>query len=150
MQRSLIDQKTFLGLIYLTAFAMYISISSIYLLLPPLLGVLFYYYIDAAERKQMSMIIMIVFMLLFFEAEKGFALFSTIIYFFIIYRLVIPRLHQYVYCRWCRNFIYMLIAYFGYWLFSLLIAQVFWMPLPTFDWHIFYYIVIEFLIVGML
>lgn len=150
MQRSLIDQKTFLGLIYLTAFAMYISISSIYLIMPPLLGVLFYHYIDAAEREQLYTLVLLLLMLLFLEAEKGFALFSTIIYFFIAYRLIIPRLHQYVYCRWCRNLIYMVLAYLGYWLFALLVAQVLWMPLPAFDWHLLYYILIEFLIVSML
>jgi len=132
------------------AFVMYISISSIYLLMPPLLGVLFFYYVHAAQRKDMYQVILIVLMLLFFEADKGFALFSTIIYFFIVYRLFIPRLHQLVHCRWCRNFVYMLLAYLGYWLFSLLIAQVFWMTLPIMDWHVLYYIAIELLIVGLL
>jgi hypothetical protein len=129
---------------------MYISISSIYLLLPPLLGVLFYFYIDAAERGHLYTLVLVLLMLMFLEAEKGFALFSTIIYFLIAYRLIIPRLHQYVYCRWCRNLTYVLLAYLGYWLFALLIAQVFWMPLPSFDWHILYYILIESLIVSML
>lgn len=150
MQRSLTYQKTFLGLIYFTAFAMYISLSSIYLLLPPMLGLLFYHYVHATERKQTRVVILIAFMLLLFEAEKGFTLFSTLIYFFIFYQFLIPMIHQYVYCRRCRDLIYIVLAYFGFWIFSLVISQVFWMPLPSLDWHVFYYIIIEFLIVSLL
>lgn len=150
MQRSFTYKKTFIGLIYFTAFALYMSLSSIYLLLPPLFGILFFYYIYAVEHNRTDLIVLIAFFLLLFEAEKGFTLFSTIIYFFIIYELFIPKLHQYVHCVPCRNAIYVILAYIGYWLFAIVIHEIFWMPLPSVDWHIIYYIVIEFLIMSLL
>ena len=150
MQRSFTYKTAFVGLLYFTAFLAYTSLASIYLLLPPLFGLLFWHYMHALDQERFSYFILIVLMLLLYEVDKGYLLFSSLIYFYLIYQLVLPKLHQYVHCRRCLDLIYVLLAYLGYWLFSLLVHQVFWMPLPSIDWHIIYYIVIEFFILGLL
>ncbi|MEA3373559.1 MAG: hypothetical protein U9Q62_07705 [Campylobacterota bacterium] len=150
MQRNLTYQTALLGLSYVIAYLIYISMSSIYLFLPPLLGVLFWHYRKALRQQNFSYLLMIVAMLLILEVEKGFLLFSSVVYLGLFQYIVVPKLQQYINCRGCLNFIYVALLYLGYLLFSWLIHQVFWMPLPSIDWYIVYYIVIEFLIVSTL
>jgi hypothetical protein len=43
-----------------------------------------------------------------------------------------------------------LLAYMGFFLFSLLLAKIFDTPMPALNYYIIYYIVIEFFLVSML
>ena len=150
MQRNLTYQTALLGFSYFIAYLIYISMSSIYLLLPPLLGVLFWHYQEALKKHNFGYLLLITSMLLIFEVEKGFLLFSSVIYFALFQHLIVPKLKQYVNCTECLKLIYVTLIYLGYMLFIVLIHQIFWMPMPSMDWYIIYYILIEFLIVSVL
>jgi len=150
MQRSISDQKSLKPFVYAIAFVAYIGLSSIYLFLPPLLAVLYIFFAQAIDRDDSVFIALVSFCLIVFEAEKSYFLFSTIIYFTIIHKLVIPKLKQIISCSSCVNFLLILIVYLGFYIFCLLFANVFLTPMPSMSYYVFYYIFIEFFIVSIL
>jgi hypothetical protein len=150
MQRNITRQTALTGVIYLAAYIIYVGMSSLYLWLPPLLGVLFYHYMLSLKQQDFTYLLLITLMLLIFEVEKGFLLFTSIIFFTLFHHFIVPKIQQYVNCTGCLKFIYVFLTYVGYIAFTIVIHQVFWMPLPSFDWYILYYILIEFLIVSLL
>ena len=147
MQRSLTYKKVLAGIGLTIGFALYQSLSSIYLLLPPMLGVLFFYFMYALEKEDLSKLLLVVLLLLVFEAEKDFLLFSTLVYFTFVYRFVIPRLRVMINCKVCLKVIFLSLAYLGFIFFSYVLSQVLWVESPSLDWHIFYYMFIEFFLV---
>jgi len=147
MQRSLTYKKILAGLGLTLGFVLYQSLSSIYLLLPPMLGVLFFYFIDALQKEDLPKLLLVILLLLVFEAEKDFLLFSSLVYFTFVYRFVIPRLRIMTSCRICLKVILLFLAYPGYIFFSYVLSQVLWVEAPSMDWHIFYYMFIEFFLV---
>jgi hypothetical protein len=150
MQRSLTYQNALTGFVYLLLFIVYEGVTSIYLLLPPLLGVLFFHFLRSMKLQRPGYLLLVIVMLLVYETEKGYLLFSTLVYFAFLHRFVIPKLEQSIHCTWCLNLIYVILAYIGFWLFAVLLHQMLWQPLPSIDWHIIYYIIIEFFLVSIL
>ena len=150
MQRSITNQKPVTAFIYTAIFVVYIGISSIYLFLPPMLGVLFVVFSKAINKQDSLGIFLISFCLLVFESEKGYTLFTAIIYFILLYKFIMPRLEQNFSCVSCVKFLSVIVVYIGFYLFSLLLANIFLLPLPNITYYILYYIVIEFLIVSIL
>lgn len=147
MQRSFTYQKILTGFLLVVCFGLYQSLSSIYLLFPPMLGVLFFYFVDALEKEDLPKLLLVLVLLLVFEAEKDFLLFSSLVYFTFIYRFVMPSLRIMISCQVCLKILMLVIAYIGYVLFSYVLAQVLWVEVPSIDWHIFYYMFIEFFLV---
>ncbi len=133
-----------------TIYLVYESLSNIYLFLPPLFGILFFYYIRSVDKQDISMLLLVVALLLVYEADKGYLFLSSLVYFSFVYKFILPKLEQLIECKRCIHFIYIILAYIGFWLFSMLLQQVFWMELATIDWHVLWYIVFEFLLVGLL
>jgi len=150
MQRS-ITNKNYLGLFtYIIFFVIYQSLSSIYLFLPPLLGVLFYLFSISLKDDDTVNSFFIILCLLIFEADKGYPIFSSILYFLIIYKFVLPIIIKNFSCYSCIRLSYVFLAYIGFFIFNLSISYVFMYTLPNFNYYIIYYIVIEFLIVSAL
>ena len=147
MQRSFTNKKILTGSLLVVSFVVYQSLSSIYLLLPPMLGVLFFYFIHALEKEDLPKLLLVLLLLLVFEAEKDFLLFSSLVYFTFIYRFVIPHLRIMISCAVCLKIISLMLAYLGYILFSYVLSQVLWVEAPSIDWHVFYYMFIEFFLV---
>jgi hypothetical protein len=88
--------------------------------------------------------------LLIFEADKGYLLFSSIIYLTLVYKFILPKITTNFSCASCIKISYVLLSYLGFFIFSLLIANIFLLPIPSVNYYIIYYIVIEFLIVSVL
>ncbi len=150
MQRSISNQKPLNLLLYMALYALYSSLSSIYLFLPPLLSILFVLFSQALKRKDTLYLVAVSAMLMIFEANFGYVIFSTIIYFFIIYYFIMPKITQNFSCRVCIQISYVLLAYVGYYLFLLLLARIFLQHAPEINYYIIYYIVIEFFLVLIL
>ena len=150
MQRSITNQKPLILIMYATLFVVYMGLSSIYLFLPPLLGVLFVLFSRSLQQQYVLNIFLVIFCLLVFEAEKGYTLFSSVIFFVLLYRFVIPKLNQNFSCQPCILFMSVSFAYIGFYLFSLLLANIFLLPLPHMTYYIVYYVVIEYLVVSVL
>lgn len=151
MQRSITNKNPLKeSFLYILFFILYESLSSIYPILPPLFGLLFVLLINALNKDNLFSVILIAFCLVIFEVEKGYALFSSIIFLLIAYKFILPRIIQSTNCLSCIKFIYVVLAYVGFYLFNLLFAKIFFMPIPQVTYYIVYYIVIEFFIVSLL
>jgi hypothetical protein len=150
MQRSITHQKPIIPFIYIVFFILYSSLSSIYPFLPPMLGVLFVLFSQALEKNDLISVSLVSLCLIVLEANYGFMLFSTVFYFYIIYKFVIPKIKQNFNCPFCIRISYVVLAYLGYYLFLMLIAKVFLLPEPYINYYIIYYIVIEFFLVSLL
>jgi hypothetical protein len=150
MQRSIFNKKFIALTSYIIFFIIYESLSNIYLFLPPLFAVLFVLFARKIKQDDAMFVFAISFCLLVYEADKGFLAFSSIIYFAFIYRFVLPKIVKNFGCEPCVNFAYVVLAYMGFFLFSLLLSSIFDLPEPVLSYYIIYYIVIEFFLVSML
>jgi hypothetical protein len=150
MQRNISYKKPLTPLIYITLFVVYSSLSTIYLILPPLFSVLFVLYSKAIKNNDFLLMLLISFCLVIFEANNAYLLFSTIIYFTLVYKFIIPKVIQSFSCNSCVKISYVLLAYIGYYLFLVIVANIFLLPLPSINYYIIYYIVIEFFFVSLL
>ena len=150
MQRSISHQKPLVPFIYIILFIIYGSLSSIYLFLPPLLAVLFVLFSKAMNKNDFLLLIFISSCLLLFEANMGYMMFSSIVYFALVYKFVMPKIIQNFNCNSCVKISYVLLAYLGYYIYLVLISNIFLLPPPELNFYIFYYIVIEFFLVSLL
>jgi hypothetical protein len=150
MQRNSTHQKSLTPLLYIIFFIVYESLSSVYLFLPPLFGVLFVLFVYALNKEDVPSLFTILLCLLLFEADKGYTLFTSIIYFIIAYKFIMPKIIQNVSCNSCVKISYILLAYFGFFLFNVILSKLFLLPMPAINYYIVYYIVVEFLIVSLL
>ena len=150
MQRSISHQKPLVPFIYIILFVVYGSLSSIYLFLPPLLAVLFVLFSNAMKREDLLMLILVSICLLMFEANKGYMVFSSIVYFALVYKFVMPKIIQNFSCSSCIKISYVLLAYLGYYIYLVVISNIFLLPAPEINFYIIYYIIIEFFLVSLL
>jgi len=150
MQRSLTYQRALRPLLYVGLFILYSSLGTIYPVLPPLLGLLFVLFIRTLDKEQFFVLLLISFCLIVFEANNGYIFFSSIFYFYTVYKFILPKIQQSFNCYSCIRLSYILLAYIGYFLFLALISKIFLLPEVTLDYYIIYYIVIEFFLVSLL
>lgn len=150
MQRSISNKNSLTPYIYAVVFIVYTALSGIYLFLPPLLAILFVLFSQALKKEDVTSLFLVSFCLLLFEAENGYVLFSTIIYFTFIYKYLIPKLIQNISCNACIKIATVIFVYIGFFLFHLLLSNIFLLPTPNIDYHVIYYMVIEFFIMSIL
>ncbi len=150
MQRSITYPFYIKAITLFLLYLVYESLSTIYLILPPLFGVLFFYFIRSLNKQDTSLLLLVVLLSLVYEADKGYLFLSSLVYFSFVYKFILPKLEQVIECKRCLHLIYMVLAYIGFWLFSLLLQQIFWLELATLDWYVIWYILFEFLLVGLL
>ncbi|HEX5329923.1 hypothetical protein [Sulfuricurvum sp.] len=150
MQRSLPNQNVISRLFLVVLFIGYISLSSIYLLMPPLLAILFYAYHNALSKYDLFGLVTIIIMMLVLEAEKGFWFGSTVLFFTLMSHYIIPKIEQVIRCRICMAAIYVGLAYPAYWIYVWFVNQLFLLSVPMIDWHILLYMIIEFLVIAAL
>jgi len=150
MQRSISHQKPLTPFVYIVLFVLYSGFSSIYPILPPMLGVLFLLFNKALKQDDTILILLVSFCLVIFEANNGYILFTSIIYFYIVHKLILPKILQNFSCPVCIKVSYVLLAYLGYYIFLTLISNIFLLPKPNINYYIVYYIVIEFFLVSIL
>lgn len=149
MQRNITyqDLSKLAGLFFILL--VYEVLSSIYLLLPPLLGLFFLLFMYTIEKNRLDLFVFVLGYLLVFETDREFLLFSTLFFFALAYRLVVLRLRHIISCNKCLDYLSVAIAYIGFWLFTIILNQIAWMDLPSFDWRVLYYIVVEILVVAL-
>jgi len=150
MQRSFSHQNLLITLLYVVVFILYSSLSSIYPMLPPMFAVLLVLFSRALAQKDTLYIALVSLCLVVFEANFGYTLFSSIIYFYIVYKFLLPKISQNFSCLSCVKISSVLLAYIGYFLFLSLISNIFLLPYPNINYYIVYYIVIEFFFVSLL
>ena len=150
MQRSISHQKPIVPFLYIIFFVLYESLGSIYLFLPPLLAVLYIFFSKALDNNDTYSLFLVVLCLIVFEANYGFILLSSVIYFYVLYKLIMPKIVQGFSCTTCIRAATVVLVYFGYFLFLTLLSNIFLLPQPSINYYIIYYIVIEFFLVSLL
>ncbi len=150
MQRSISYKNPLIPFFYVVVFIAYESLSSIYLFLPPLFAVLFIFFARALKKEDTLGVILISTCLIVYESQMGFPIFSSIIYFGFIYKFIIPSIKKNFGCIFCINISSVILAYVGFYLFLLLLSNIFLLPIPTINYYVIYYIIIEFFIVSVL
>ncbi len=150
MQRSITHQNSVVLIVYIILFVLYSSLSSIHLALPPMFAVLFVLFTKSLQHKDYAGVVLISFCLVIFEANHGYILFSSIIYFYLIYKILMPKINQNFSCSLCIKVSKVFIAYLGYFVFLSLISSIFLLSPPEFNYYIVYYIVIELLLIELL
>jgi hypothetical protein len=150
MQRSITHQNSVEIFFYIIIFVVYSSLATIYSFLPPMFAVLFLLFARALKNKDLPVLLIVSFCLVVFEANNSYSLFSSIIYFYIISKFVLPKIKQNFSCRPCIKSLYVLFAYGGYFLFMSFVSNIFLQTSPELNYYIVYYIVIEFFLVSIL
>ncbi len=150
MQRNLFNKNPLITLLYVVVFILYSSLSSIYPILPPLFALLLVLFSRALEREETFHIVLLAFCLVIFEANNGYILFSSIIYFYLIYKILLPKIYQNFSCLSCVKISSVFLAYIGYFLFLSLVTNIFLLPTPNINYYVIYYMVIEFFLVSLL
>lgn len=149
MQRSITYKNSLSDLLWIALFGIYIALSSIYLFLPPMLAVLGFMYYRALRRYDLFSLLIAAVMLLMFEAEKGYWFGSSIVYFTLISQYIMPKIEQTVQSDISIKGIYVLLSYFGFSVFLGMVNSVLILPLPSMDWHVVFYMAIEFALIAI-
>ena len=150
MQRSFTYNQFIDYFVLFMVYVAYESLSSIYLFLPPLLSIILWYMIKYIRSDNLVGMIFISLLVIIYEVDKGYILFSVLIYFVIVIYFILPKLEQFIICKSCIRFVIVLLAYVGLYVFSLIFAQAFWLDVPAISATVLYYILVEFFIVSLL
>ena len=150
MQRSITYKTTVSDLLWVAVFAIYIALSSIYLFLPPMLALLGYLYFRALHRNDLFSLVIASIMLLMLEAEKGFWFGSTLVFFTLLSHYMMPKLEQTMQCTVCIKGIFVLSSYIGFSLYLGIVNSILLLPLPSLDWHVLFYMAIEFALIAIM
>ena len=150
MQRSITYKRALKYALWSLAYWLYIALSGIYPLLPPLFGLLYYLFYRAKSKQDSLLLLFVVVDIFVLEAQKGFLPFTLLVYFLLFDHFLMYKIKQSINSKHLRNLIIILSIYGGYMLFSAFLAQIFLLALPSSDLYIFYYIVVEFLIVSLM
>lgn len=150
MQRSISDQNSLTPIFYALAFVIYTALSGIYLFLPPLFALLYLLFSKALKQEDVFLLFLVAVCLLFYEAQNGYLLFSSIIYFALIHKYVIPKIKQNFNCDVCIKLSIVILVYVGFFLFCSLMSNIFMLPMPSINYYVLYYMAIEFFILSLI
>ena len=147
LQRSIFS-KTYLIYLLLIFLFVYDNISMIYNVLPQLLGLYFIIFIKFQDDFKYSYsFFAFILLTIFYESSRSLPLLSILFFFIFVYTVVIPIIDQYVGCMKCKNYIYIIFIYIGYYVFSLFLTLIF--DITIFEislvW-LFYYIILDILL----
>lgn len=150
MQRSIINKNYLTSFIYVILFMTYSALSGVYQFLPHFLAVIFVLFTISLKKNDSLSLILISICLLIFEAENGYVLFSTIIYFLIIYKYVMPNIVKVISCVSCTRGLMVIFVYIGFFVFHYFLSNIFMLPLPGLSYYVVYYMIIDFFIVSII
>lgn len=123
--------------------------TSLYPFFSPLLGLFFSYAIVLKEWEAKTLKVdslqryFILFYVVLVELNKGFYLFSTLIFFLFFYTMVVDWMKHVFKCRPCILAIFVASGYVGVYLTNNLLAYIMNMPFYSFSWEYGLYIVTD-------
>jgi len=143
MRRSSIDTN-YTRLVLFISLVFYQILSSLYLFLPLFVGLFFVYLILNYKKESRAVFVYFSFFYLcLYDINKGFYLFSSILFFIIFYNLFVERVKNYFSCKGCVLVIYITSAYIGHFFLNVFIAYLLNQEPPSFGMDYFYYIVTD-------
>ncbi len=147
MRRSSINTDYIKGILFWVALVIYQFLSSLYLFLPLFYGVFFVYAIlNFSNENRLISVYLSLLYLCIYDLNKGFYLFSSLIFFIIFYNLFVEKIENYFTCRSCILVVFVFFAYIGHFFLNLFMAYLLNQTIPVFSFGYLYYIVIDALI----
>ncbi|MEA1891629.1 MAG: hypothetical protein U9N33_02845 [Campylobacterota bacterium] len=107
-------------------------------------------FIEAIKKEDYQLILLVSFCLVVFESQMNYPLFSSLIYFGLVYKFIMPKIKKNFSCTSCAKALLVLVVYLGFYLFLLFLSTIFMLDIPSINYYIIYYMIIEFFIVSML
>ncbi|KIM10581.1 MAG: hypothetical protein KU37_09800 [Sulfuricurvum sp. PC08-66] len=150
MQRNITYQEALKYFAYFLALLFYETLTKIYVWLPPLLGLAFLVFVYAIENNKLYLLLYTVGYLVVFEADNGYILLSSVLFFVLLYYLGLMRLRQIISCEKCLDYMSVALAYGGFYLFSFVIHPLGDFETPSMDGWVMYYILIEIAVLFLL
>ena len=148
MQRRIINLEPLTPIFLFCGLVVYESISSLYVYITPLVGIVFLYLVQNIHDKEKTYINLALFLyLIFFEIDRGFFVFSSLIYFLIYYNFFHNELVNSVACQNCLKFLIIFLFYIGFYIVNLILSLLFNQDLPIFDITYIIYFVTDFILV---
>lgn len=144
MRRNSID-KNYLAIVYISlALVLYQVITSLYTFLPVFAGLFFCYILIALnDEKQRVYVILAIIYLLIYDINKGFYIFSYMLFLIIFYNLFVVKIRDYLTCNSCILVIFVVSGYLGHYLTNSFVAYILNEDLPIFSNYYMYYILID-------
>ncbi len=143
MRRNSTHKETLKAIALFTLIISYGALTDMLYYLPPLLGVAFVLFCRFMDKQQYHYLLPIVLFLLFFEATKGFFWLSAVLFFFLSYYLVIPRIRNLLGCEKCLVPIFVFYAYFGFYALVHIVVLFLGLHAPEFSWMLLYFALFE-------
>jgi hypothetical protein len=145
MRRNSID-KNYLAIVFISlALVLYQVITSLYTFLPVFAGLFFCYILIALnDEKQRVYVILAIIYLIIYDVNKGFYIFSYILFLFIFYNLFVAKVRDSLTCNSCILVIFIVSGYIGHYLTNSFVAYILNEDLPVFsNFYYLYYILID-------
>ena len=147
MRRNSLDKKNLRVILFLIFTLIYVVMSDVYYVLPPLFGVAFVYGLENYEKKYFNIFYFFIPFMLFFEANKGLPLFSTLLFFALSFVFILPFIRKYFGYTRALIPLFIAYAYFGYFGFLYLLGSIFDYHTFDFSYMLVYYAVFEMFLV---
>lgn len=149
MQRDSSDIRSILkDLLWIIPLVIYESIGTIYYLLPPLFG---FFVALLIYNKQERYLLLVLLYCLFIEADRSVFIFSSWIFLFLFFRLLLPLIEDYIISKRAVLIFGVAFGYLGFYLFVNSIH--FLVGAPILEWNmllLLFYILIESIMVVFL
>ena len=147
MRRSSIDQNYLRLTLVCLLLALYQVLSSLYTFLPLFVGLFFSYIVINFENEKSRLYIYLSFAYLtIYDLNKGFYLFSSLLFLMIFYHLFVDKIRNFFTCSNCIISIYVAVAYLGHSLLNSFLAYILNQDMPSFSQGYFYYIALDIVI----
>ena len=88
MRRNSLAQKALSYFLIFLLYAFYCYMGSLYIFLPPLLGLFFVFFAHALKENKISHLVLIILMLLWLDCERGMPFGGMIVYFLFLYATI--------------------------------------------------------------
>lgn len=147
MRRNSTDKRNLRIFFLVLFFLFYVAITDIYYILPPLFGVAYVIAQEKYEEQSFWIFYFIVPFFIYFEANKGLPLFSTLLFMFFSFKIILPKFRKFF--GYSKIFIplFIVYAYFGYFAFLYIFSGLFNVETPQFSWLLALYAGIEILLI---
>jgi hypothetical protein len=114
-----------------------------------MIAVLFVLFDRSIKNNDFLAIFFLSICILFLETQKGFLVFSLLIYFILSYKYLIPKIEQNINSKSFINLLFVISAYMGYGIFYTLLSKIFMIEGISFDYNMIFYMVMEYIIIGI-
>ncbi|KAB0575211.1 hypothetical protein F7P74_03600 [Helicobacter pullorum NCTC 12824] len=149
MRRNSTDKKNLTIFFIVIGIVVYVSISDIFYLLPPLFGVAYILTQEKYESGDFGAFYFLVPFFIFFEASKGLPFLSTILFMAFSFKVILPKFRKFFGYSRILTPLFILYGYFGYFAFLNFFGAIFDYNVPEFSWILGFYALIEIILVWL-